>query len=161
MIEASGCVAVVFILKEIATMKINNILATKGNQVNTIRPEQTVKEVVELLATLNIGVLVVTDADDKLLGIISERDVVRELARGGDTLSKPVRQVMTQHVITGSPQDDLRSVLQTMVQKNFRHLPIVENGKLVGLIAIRDAVKAQLNEYQGEIDTLQTQVTKG
>lgn len=142
-------------------MKINNILATKGNQVTTIRPEQTIKEIVELLAKLNIGVLVVVDANDKLLGIVSERDVVRDLARGGDTLSKPVSQIMTQHVVTGSPQDDLRSVLQTMVQKNFRHLPIVENGKLVGLIAIRDAVKAQLDEYEGEIDTLQTQVTKG
>jgi len=142
-------------------MKVSNILATKGTQVVTVRPEQTLKEVVRLLTQHNIGAVAVMDAADKLVGIISERDIVREAARSDDVLSRPVSAVMTSRVITGSPHDDVKAVVMTMTEKRFRHLPILDHGKLAGIVTIGDAVKATLNRYEGEIDTLQAQIGEG
>jgi len=142
-------------------MKVSNILATKGTQVVTVRPEQTLKEVVRLLTQHNIGAVAVMDAADKLVGIISERDIVREAARSDDVLSRPVSVVMTSRVITGSPHDDVKAVVMTMTEKRFRHLPILDHGKLAGIVTIGDAVKATLNRYEGEIDTLQAQIGEG
>ncbi len=141
--------------------KIKNILATKGTNVITIRPEQSLKEAVATLTKHNIGALVVVDAAGRLAGIISERDIIRAAARRDDVFTQPVSEVMTRSVITAVPNDDLRSVLQTMTNKRFRHLPIVEHDKLLGIVSIGDVVKAQLDQYQGEIDTLQTQIIKG
>jgi len=142
-------------------MKIENILATKGAKVLTIHSSQTVKEVVTLLARHRIGALVVVDDAGRLVGIVSERDVIREAAQHDDILARPVGAVMTQSVVTGSPRDDVRSVLQTMTERRFRHLPILDRGELIGVISIGDMVKAQLDEDEGEIETLQTQITKG
>lgn len=142
-------------------MKVKTILATKGMTIVTARPEQSLREAMALLSLHNIGVLVVVDAGDQLIGIISERDIVREAARNESFLTRAIREVMTQTVITGTPQDDVRSVLQAMTDRRFRHLPIVDRGNLIGIVSIGDLVKAQLAEYEGEIDTLQTQVSKG
>ena len=142
-------------------MKIENILATKGAKVLTVHSSQTVKEVVTLLARHRIGALVVVDDAGRLVGIVSERDVIREAAQHDDILARPVGAVMTQSVVTGSPRDDVRSVLQTMTERRFRHLPILDRGELIGVISIGDMVKAQLDEDEGEIETLQTQITKG
>jgi CBS domain-containing protein len=142
-------------------MKISNILATKGTNVITIQPEQTLKDVVTLLATHRIGALVVVDKAGDLIGIVSERDIIREAAEGNIHLTLPVSQVMTKAVITGRMNDELKSVLQTMTDRRFRHLPILEQGKLAGIVSIGDVVKAILEEYEGEIDTLQTQVSQG
>ncbi len=142
-------------------MKLRTILATKGAEVVTIRADQTLKEAVTLLATRKIGAVVVVDGTGGLAGIISERDLIRAAAGQAGFWSQPVEAAMTRQVITGAPQDDLRSVLQTMTDKRFRHLPILENGRLTGIISIGDLVKAQLDEYEGKIDTLQTQITKG
>jgi len=142
-------------------MKISAILSTKGMNVITVRPDQSLSEAIALLSKHNIGALVVVDAAGKPAGILSERDIVRNAAKSKDLFSAPISQVMTKDVVTGSPHDDLRSVLRTMTDRRFRHLPILDEGRLVGIISIGDAVKAQLNEYQGEIETLQTRISKG
>jgi CBS domain-containing protein len=142
-------------------MKIGTILATKGMSVITIRPEQSLGEAVALLSKHNIGALVVVDAAGKPVGILSERDIVRQAAKSKDVFAASINQVMTKNVITGTLHDDLHSVLQTMTDRHFRHLPVVDEGRLVGIVSIGDLVKAQLNEYKGEIDTLQTLVSKG
>jgi CBS domain-containing protein len=142
-------------------MKISAILATKGMNVVTIRPEQPLKEAIALLSQHNIGALVVVDAKNKPVGIISERDIVRRAARGSDILNAPTSEAMTKSPVTGTPQDDVNAVLQTMTDRRFRHLPIVDEGKLVGIVSIGDLVKAQLNEYKGEIHTLETRINKG
>ena len=140
-------------------MKVKTILATKGTTVFTIRPEQTLMEAVALLGRHNVGALVVVDEAGNPLGIISERDIVREAAHNEAVFAQAVSRVMTRNVIAGSPQDDLRSALKTMTEKHFRHLPIMDRGKLAGIVSIGDMVKAQIDEYEGEIETLQTQVT--
>jgi CBS domain-containing protein len=142
-------------------MKIETILATKGSRVVTVRANQSVKEATALLADNNIGALVVVDESDKPVGIISERDIIRALARGEDVPSRLVSKLMTKRVIAGSSQDDVQSVMHTMTERRFRHLPVIDQGKLVGIVSIGDMVKAQLSEYAGEVETLQTQIIEG
>jgi len=135
-------------------MKIQTILATKGANILTVRANQTLKEAVVLLAKHKIGALIVVDEAGKLAGILSERDVIREAAQRDDAPARPVSEVMTKAVVTGTPQDDLRSVMQTMTERRFRHMPIMDGGQLAGIISIGDVVKAQLDEYEGEIESL-------
>jgi CBS domain-containing protein len=142
-------------------MKVSSILATKGMNVVTIRPEQSLKEAVALLIQYNIGALVAVDETGKPVGILSERDIVREAARSGDVVNPKVQQVMTKDVIAASPHDDLESVMHTMTNRRFRHLPIMDQGNLAGIVSIGDVVKALVDRYQGEIDTLQNQLTQG
>lgn len=139
-------------------MKIQGILATKGTNVVTVRPEHTIREALAILAKHNIGALVVADADGHLLGILSERDIVREATVNEQLFSDPVSKIMTKDLITGLPQDDLKSVANTMTERRIRHLPVVEGGKLVGIVSIGDVVKAERDRFEGEIDTLQTQI---
>ncbi len=140
-------------------MQIKNILAKKGMNVITIRPDQTLRDVVALLAKHKIGVLVVVDASGKPAGIISERDIIRVADQNKNFFKTRVDTVMTKDVVVGSPDDDLKSVQQTMTQRKFRHLPVMEHGKLIGIVSISDLVKAIVEEYQGEIETLETQIT--
>lgn len=142
-------------------MKISSILATKNNNVVTIRPDQTIRHALALLSQYNIGALVIVNESDSPIGILSERDVARKAAYNEQLFDLSVRELMTASVVTGSPTDDLHAVLNTMTQKHFRHLPIVDQGKLIGMITLGDAVKARLDEYKGEIDTLETQITRG
>ncbi len=136
-------------------MKIQTILATKGAAIRTIRSDQTLKEAIKLLAEHKIGALIVTDAAGSLTGILSERDIIRMAATSEAALMQPVSAAMTHDVVTGTPNDDVRSVLQTMTERRFRHLPILDRGKLIGIISIGDVVKAQLDEYEGTIESLQ------
>jgi CBS domain-containing protein len=139
-------------------MKVRNILTTKGTNVITVLPEQSLQEAARLLAEYNIGALVALNETGQVVGIISERDIIRKTARQADAFSRPVGEVMTKDVITGLPNDDLVSVMHTMTERRFRHLPIVEQGELVGIISIGDIVKSQRDQYKGELDTLQTQI---
>ena len=139
-------------------MNIATILATKGVKVVTIRPEQKLREALAMLAQHAIGALVVADAGGTLVGILSERDIVREAVRNERFFDLPVSAIMTKNVITGQPQDDLKAVAATMTTKRFRHLPVLDGGKVVGMISLGDVVKAQRDEYLGEVDTLQTQL---
>ncbi len=140
-------------------MKIQTVLATKGSHVITIHPNQSLKEAAALLTQHNIGALVVVNESGAPVGILSERDIVRAAARRDDALAQPVNAVMTRDVVTASPQDDLQAVMQSMTDGNFRHVPILDQGALVGIVSIRDLVKVRFEEYQGEIDTLETLVT--
>ncbi len=136
-------------------MNIASILATKGDKVVTIRAEQTIREALVVLAQHNIGALVVVDGL-RPIGILSERDVVRAAVKNEAVFPLLVSQLMTRDLVLGDPGDDLGAVGQTMVQRRIRHLPVVVDGKLVGMISIGDIVKAQRDRYQGEVDTLQT-----
>lgn len=139
-------------------MKVERILATKGSGVVTVRAEQTIREAVALLRKHNIGAVVVVDASRKPVGILSERDVVRSAAEDEALFGKPVELFMTTDVVTGLPHDDVRCVARTMTKKRFRHLPIVDGGELIGIVSIGDIVKAEREEFEGEIDTLETMV---
>ena len=142
-------------------MQISTILATKGSTVVTVTPDQTVREAVALLVDKRIGAVVVVDETGRPVGIVSERDVIRELAQNDRVLSEPVSRVMTRDVIIARPGDDSKAVSKTMTVRRFRHLPVMDHHELVGIISIGDVVKAQLDEYEGEIETLQTRVEKG
>ncbi len=142
-------------------MKISNILMTKSHQLVTVQPEQTVSEVVTLFRAHNIGALPVVTADGRLAGILSERDIVRRLPEFEQILATPVQVLMTTKVITAVPNDDLMSVAHTMTERRIRHLPVLEDGRLIGIISIGDVLKAQRDQYRGEIDTLETQILAG
>jgi CBS domain-containing protein len=135
-------------------MKISTLLATKGGQVVTVGAGQTLAAAAGSLARNQIGALIVLDETGGLTGILSERDLVRVAAAHDGVLVGVVADAMTRVVITGAPQDDLRSVLQTMTERRFRHLPILDHGQLAGIISIGDVIKAQLDEYEGEIQSL-------
>ena len=139
-------------------MTIATILARKGLKLVTIRPDQTLRQALGGLAEHSIGALVVTDARGTLVGIISERDIVREAVRNEKFFDLPVSAIMTRDVITGQPHDDLNAVATTMTNKRFRHLPVLDGGKIIGVISLGDIVKAQRDEYLGAIDTLESQI---
>jgi CBS domain-containing protein len=142
-------------------MQISTILATKGSTVYTVRPDQTVRDAVALLVDKRIGAVVVVDDAGHPMGIVSERDIVRELAKNENVLNEPVGRIMTSDVIIARPTDDVKAVSQTMTVKRFRHLPVMDHHELIGIVSIGDVVKAQLDDYEGEIETLQTRVEKG
>ena len=117
-------------------MTIASLLATKGNKVVTIQPEQSIREALRVLADHNIGALVAIDASRRPVGILSERDVVRAAVRDEAVFGLKVSQLMTRDVIVGVPGDDLSAVGHTMIQRRIRHLPVVEGGTLIGMISM-------------------------
>ena len=140
-------------------MNIQSIIATKGANVVTVGPENTIRDALKTLAQHNFGALVVVNDANKPIGIISERDIVRTAAKNEDFFSMSVGDVMTKNVITGVRQDDLRAVANTMTEKRIQHLPIVDGeGVLIGIVSIGDIVKAERNRFEGEADTLRTQI---
>ena len=140
-------------------MNIANILASKGSRVVTIRPDQTVKEALERFAERNIGALVVVDDAHRAVGMITERGILRSALTNERVLSEAVGSVMTREVIIGHPSDDLMSVAHTMTEKRIRHLPVMEQGKLVGIVSLGDLVKTQRDHYEGRVVTLETQLS--
>jgi CBS domain-containing protein len=139
-------------------MNIASILARKGGKVATCRPEHTIRQALALLAQHNIGALVVVNETTAPAGMLSERDIVREAARDERVFARTVGEIMTRDVVVGVPEDDLRAVRHTMTERRIRHVPVVVDGRLVGIVSIGDVVKAELDQYLGEVDTLQTQV---
>ena len=139
-------------------MNVAAILAKKGMGVITIRPGQPIRDAIALLVKHNIGALVAVDETDQPVGILSERDIVRAAFKNEQVFSQTVKDLMTTNVTIGVPQDALRPVLHTMTEKRFRHLPIMDQSKLVGIVSIGDVVKAQRDEYEGELETLDDQI---
>ncbi len=139
-------------------MKLQSVLASKGPRVITTPPTSTVGEAVALLARHNVGALVVADAAGQIHGIISERDVIRALASREGVMALTVADLMTTALVCGSPGDDLEPVLQTMTTRHFRHLPVVEGERLVGVLTIGDLVMAQRNQYRGAVDNLEVRL---
>jgi CBS domain-containing protein len=142
-------------------MNIASILARKGGKIVTCRPEQSIRQALALLAEHNIGALVVVDEPGAPVGILSERDIVREAARDERLFGRTVGEIMTRDVVVGVPEDDLRRVGHTMTERRIRHLPVIAEGRLVGIVSIGDVVKAERDQYLGEVDTLQMQVGGG
>lgn len=139
-------------------MKMESVLASKGPAVVTIGPTALLREAVAVLVKHRIGALVVVDSGRQPLGIISERDIIRSASAKPDFLYLAVEEVMTRDLVCASPGDDVEAVLRTMTMHRFRHVPITENGTLIGIVSIGDLVKAQLDAYRGDIHTLQTQL---
>ena len=139
-------------------MKVRNILATKKGRLITLQSDQPVRRAIALLSENRIGALVIVDSDGRLVGILSERDIVRSAALNEQLFGLPVEAIMTRDVIIGMPQDDIISVAHTMLEKRFRHLPIIDEDQLVGIISIGDVLKTQRDAYRGEIETLETRI---
>ena len=130
-----------------------------GSPVARVAPDATLHEVADALVAAGVGALVVSNgASDGAAGIVSERDIVREAARDERLFGRTVGEIMTRDLVVGVPEDDLRAVRDTMTERRIRHLPVVAEGRLVGIVSIGDIVKAERDQYLGEVDTLQTQV---
>ena len=143
-------------------MLIRQILAGKGSDVVTTRPDATVTEVAKLLKAERIGAVVVTDADGEICGIISERDLACGLAdRGADLLGMRVGDVMTREISTCSPDDGIDRLMRQMTEGRFRHLPVVEDGRMIGIISIGDVVKHRLQELEHEAHMLHDYISGG
>ena len=136
-------------------MIVKNILAGKGGDVTTINPTADIIAAVKLMAERGIGAVVVLGADHRIGGILSERDIVRALAKHGATvLSEPVSQIMTGEVKTCSEDDTIGDLMGRMTTGRFRHLPVVKQGKLIGIVSIGDVVKSRVEEIDQETKTL-------
>lgn len=132
-------------------MKIRDILRKKGTHVVTIGPEATVHEAIETLVDHNIGALIVTGDNGTPVGIITERDILRESASNTEHLQRTqVREVMTAELIIGLPGDDVQYVMAVMTRNRIRHLPILDDDGLHGIISIGDVVNAHLREAEFE-----------
>ena len=136
-------------------MKVREILKTKGQEIQTIRPESTVSTAAHLLKLHRIGALVVSEDGAKIAGIFSERDLVGGLVRFGSELSsQSVSSLMTHHVKTCDEAATITDVMAEMTRSRVRHLPVVEDGKLCGIISIGDVVKHRLDELSSETNLL-------
>lgn len=137
-------------------MLVSQIIRNKPQQgVTTLAPGATLLDASQLLAEKRIGAVVVSADGHKVDGILSERDIVREIGkRGSGVLEVNVETVMTRNVFGCSPEDNADLVLQTMTQKRFRHLPVMQDGKMIALISIGDVVAARLAELELEKDAL-------
>ena len=134
-----------------AELTVARILKEKGQEVLTVKPDDTLKDVVTILALKKIGALVVSDASRAPLGIISERDVIRALAaEGGRALDDPVSRHMTQRVITVGMDATIDEVMEIMNKGHFRHMPVVENSKLAGIVSVSDIVKRHVDALHSE-----------
>ena len=132
-------------------MTVKAILSRKGNDVLTIEPTATLAAAIKLLADRKIGAIVVTGADRQVIGILSERDIVRTFAANGPAaLDQQVAQVMTRKVMTCDEAETVASLAERMTQGKFRHLPVVERGRLAGIVSIGDVVKYRLEEMEKE-----------
>jgi CBS domain-containing protein len=136
-------------------MLVSQILRSKPAGVITIAPEATLREAAELLADRRVGALIVSADGRKVGGIISERDLVRELGkRGPGCLEDEVKSVMTRQIYGCKPDDLADQVLRTMTDRRFRHMPVMEGDEMIGLISIGDVVAARLSELEHEKDAL-------
>ncbi len=141
-------------------MRIADVLSGKGAAVATIAPETTVSQLLASLAALNIGAMVVVGPDG-LAGIVSERDVVRELhKRGGGLLGQPVSEIMTTVLATCTPRDTVDHLVVLMTQNRVRHVPVLDDGRLAGIVSIGDVVKTRMEELETEQQHLQDYITQ-
>jgi CBS domain-containing protein len=142
-------------------MRIADVLRNKGASVATITPETSVSGLLTELSVHNIGAMVVVSPDG-VIGIVSERDVVRALqTRGADLLRLPVSEIMTTFVATCTPNDTVDSLSALMTTKRVRHIPVMENGRLTGIVSIGDVVKTRMEELEAQQEQLQAYITRG
>jgi len=136
-------------------MKVTEILRAKGANVLTVWPGASVRSAVDRMARAGVGALAVIDDSGALVGLVSERDVVRALAAQGDAaMSRPVSEVTGRHVVTCSKDDSLSDLMAVMTDRRVRHLPVMEGGHIIGIVSIGDLVKARLHELETESQVL-------
>ncbi len=130
-------------------MTVSIILAAKGREVVSVEPNATLSSVVALLAERRIGAVLILGVDRRIAGIVSERDIVRALAeRGAAALDEPVSRIMTRQVSTATEGETISSIMERMTAGKFRHIPVVDQGRVVGIISIGDVVKHRLQEME-------------
>ena len=143
-------------------MIVSHILKSKGGDVYTVSKETTITEVSRLLAAKKIGAIVIISKNRSVEGIVSERDIVRGLSNyGAKVLDMPVKDLMTKNVITRGVESQIDELRREMTRSRIRHLPILDDGKLVGLISIGDVVKNRVEELQAEGDMLREYISSG
>ena len=136
-------------------MTVQTILSQKGRDVATIAPTAKVADAIKMLCERKIGALVITGAGDRITGIVSERDIVRTFgAHGAAALDMPLTDVMTRKVVTCEPNDKMSEIMELMTTGKFRHLPVLENERMVGIVSIGDVVKMRLAQLEHEQDAL-------
>ena len=141
-------------------MKISSILGTKGSFVATVGPDTTVTELLAVLAENKIGAVVVVDESGAVAGIVSERDIARALnSRGATALDEPTSTIMTSLVVVCDPEAVTGDLMELMTEKRVRHIPVVQDDELVGIVSIGDVVKAHLAELETERDALQSYIS--
>jgi CBS domain-containing protein len=132
-------------------MTVSIVLAAKGRNVVSVEPNATLSSAVALLAEKRIGAAVVLGVDSRIVGILSERDIVRALAeRGAAALDAPVSQIMTRKVSTCTETETIPSIMERMTEGKFRHVPVVDRGRLVGIVSIGDVVKHRLQQMESD-----------
>jgi CBS domain-containing protein len=143
-------------------MLLSQILRDKGDLVFTASPTETIAAAAALLHTRRVGALVLVDEEGAVVGILSERDVVRAVAELGDrALSRPVSICMSAEVIFAQPSETVDSLLSRMTDRRIRHLPVIKDDRLVGIVSIGDLVKSKIDEIESEAQTLKSYIAAG
>jgi CBS domain-containing protein len=140
-------------------MHIHEVLKNKGDHVVTVSPDMTVRDLVATLAEHNIGAVVASTADEPLAGIVSERDIVRGLVSGPGVLDASISEIMTSDVRTAEPAATVEDLMRLMTDHRIRHVPVVSDGALLGIVSIGDVVKSRIGELEFERDQLESYVS--
>ncbi|VAV94028.1 CBS domain protein [hydrothermal vent metagenome] len=143
-------------------MYVKNVLQYKGHQIISVSPDNSLLEVAKTLRENKIGAVLVCKSEGQMCGVLSERDIIIAVAKhGGSILSGKVSDFMTEGVYTCSPDDDMKKVMEQMTSKRIRHLPVLDEGNIVGVISIGDVVKQRMAETEAESEALMTYITTG
>jgi CBS domain-containing protein len=143
-------------------VRIADLLRHKGSDVATVPPGVSVAGLLEDLARHNIGAMVVCDETGTVVGIVSERDVVRKLhERGTDLLHAPVSEIMTTSVVTCEPTESVNRLASIMTERRIRHMPVVSGGKLVGIVSIGDVVRSRIEQLESDREQLESYIAQG
>lgn len=143
-------------------MTIAAILRTKGSDVQTVSEAMRIADIVNLLCVKRIGAVVVTDDQDRILGVLSERDVMRGLNQYGcDVLEHTARSIMTAPVVTCKPHDTVQYAMEQMTNRRIRHLPVLERERLIGIVSIGDLVKRRIEDAEHEAEALKSYIATG
>jgi CBS domain-containing protein len=143
-------------------MLVSQILKHKGDLVFTASPNETVAAAAALLHSRRVGAMVIVGPDDAIVGILSERDIVRVVAeKGAAGLSEPISSCMTRDVVFAAPTEPVQSLLERMTDRRIRHLPVVKDGRLAGIVSIGDLVKSKIAEAEAEAENLKAYISAG
>jgi len=143
-------------------MNVETILKAKGSNVVTIAPDETVERALSVLEAHDIGALIVSSDRARVEGIVSERDLVRGFAlHGPDLLQRRISEVMTREVYVCEPDDTVAELMSQMTDRRIRHLPVVVDGRLLGIVSIGDVVKNRLGEIESETEALREYIVRG
>jgi len=143
-------------------MNVAAVLKLKGREVQTAPPDTSLFEIAELLSEHRIGCIVIAESDGKVIGIVSERDIVREIAKvGASVLKEPVESYMTTSVVSCRESDTMDRLMGEMTAHRFRHMPVVDRGRLIGLVSIGDAVRMRIAEAEMEAAAMREYIATG